>query len=124
MVSGMKTFGENVMRLPVFASRIARAAAIRSAREEEKSGALMWSSEGSGTTIACDLSRREGLVALPADEDLVERVAAALVHQDHRWLVAGEVLVAPPHERDERGRQIEAPRGEAVLVTQRPFAVG
>src|SRR4051794_37684989 len=102
MVNGMNTFGENVTRVPKRASRI-RAAA----RSSSSSGAPITSRVSitdvlpSGGDPAADAAGRHGLVAVPAHEGLVERLAARVVHEHDGRLTAGDVLVAPALERDQ-----------------------
>src|SRR5687768_8944762 len=115
----MNTFGENVMRVPVEASRTAAAS-----RRRSSSGAL---SRSSGRNLSprarADGGGLDGRVAVPADEGLVEGRAAPLVHEHGRDVAASEVLVAPAHQRDEGGGQVDALRREPVLVAGGPVLV-
>src|SRR4051812_36216227 len=109
----MKTLGEYVMRVPGGGSRMGGAS-------RSSSGRSALSRSGRGTAgspwSASDRGGLDGGVAVPADERLIERRAARVVHEHGRSLLAGEVLVAPAHEGDERGRQVDALGREPVLV--------
>ena len=65
----------------------------------------------------------EGLFALPADELLIERVAAGVVHEHGRRIAAGQIPVTPAHQRNQRRRQRHAHLGEPILVSRRALAV-
>ncbi len=52
------------------------------------------------------------------------RVPAAVLQDQRRPVVAGQVLVAPPHQRDDDGVQVTARVGEVVLEARRVLAVG
>ncbi len=51
------------------------------------------------------------------------RVPAAVLQDQRRPVVAGQVLVAPPHQRDDDGIQVTARVGEMVLEARRMLAV-
>ncbi len=51
------------------------------------------------------------------------RVPAAVLQDQRRSVVAGQVLVAPPHQRDDDGIQVTARVGEMVLEARRMLAV-
>ena len=73
---------------------------------------------------AADVAWRERPVARPADEALVDLVAARLVDEHGGWSTgAGEVLVAPPHQGNQDRRELDPHRGELVLVPRRVSAV-
>ena len=51
------------------------------------------------------------------------RVPAPVLQDQRRPVVAGQVLVAPPHQRDDDGIQVTARVGEVVLEARRMLAV-
>ena len=72
---------------------------------------------GARPGLGGDLARVQRLAAVAADHRRLRVVAALLVEQEQRRPgVAGEVLVAPAHDRDDGRIQVAAHRGQLVLV--------
>src|SRR4051812_47834495 len=69
-----------------------------------------------------DLAGTLDAVSLPALEDRADRRATVAMRELDRWtLGVGEVAIAPLRDRDQHGVEVEALRGEPVLVAH-PFA--
>ena len=65
----------------------------------------------------------EGLAAGLADHLRGHLVAAVVLEDQRRAVVAGQVLVAPAHQRDDDGVQVAARGGQVVLEPGRVLAV-
>src|SRR3954452_24084490 len=103
----MNTLGEYVTCEPQASSRTALARAVSSASGSSSrsttctSGARrVFIARRTRSGSARDVGGGEGLLARRAPEALLQALAARFVHEDgRRSVLAGEVAVAPAHER-------------------------
>src|SRR5580693_2716529 len=95
----------------------------RSCRHRRLHGSLSWRSSRKAGAERPGVAGAEGFAAGLADDLRGELVAAVVLHDQRRPVVAGQVLVAPAHQGDDDRVQVAARGGQVVLEAGRVLGV-